>query len=699
MSAGNFANAFEAIADLAELVRPPRRMKPREAAAAYLRNDKGPWSAELAPMMIEPLDLFGTREYTGIIFVGPQRASKTFSLVHAGITWIVTCSPGDTLVVQMSQDAARDFSKMEIDRVIRYSPALAERMSPRASDDNVFDKFFRSGMVLKLGWPAISQLSGKTIKYVLITDYDRPENRDNVSGEGNMWDLGHKRIQTFMSRGKCLAESSPGEPYEDPTWVPLSPHEAPPAKGILELYNRGTRARWYWPCLHCGEYWEAKPGVEVFGVPPIEEVERLVLLEDPMTLAARFAHAVCLHCGALHDMEQRREMNLRGRWVHEGQSIDRAGNVTGARRPTPYASFWLGGAAAPLQRWDSLLYQYFQAVQTLVRTGDEQPLQTTTSSDQGAAYLPRAAGKRRTSEDLVRRLETWEKGTVPPGVRFLTASVDVQAHRFVVQVHGWGRGLESWLVDRFSITASNRPEGDRFAGLDPASYAEDWQTLVPNVIERKYPSAAGIELGPLIVFCDSGGREGVTDKAYDFWRSMRDAGLGERFMLVKGVGNAGAPRVHKSWPDARARKDRKAGRGDVPVWLLNVNVIKDGVAGDLAREVPGPGYVHLPSWADREYFAELTAETRTADGWEKVTSHAANEAFDLHAYNRAACIVLQAEAINWESPPEWADTLEARAELERQRAAAEQQQRTAPQEPTAAKSWVGKRGGWMGRYR
>lgn len=670
-----FARIDDVIHGVAELVRPPRRMRPSEAAAAYLRNEKGAWSPQLAPMMVEPLDLLAGRDYTGIIFVGPQRTGKTFGLIHAGITWIVTCAPGDTLVGHMSQDTARDFSRMEVDRVIRYSPELEARLSLRARDDNTFDKFFRSGMVLKLGWPALSQVSAKTLKYAMWTDYDRPENRDNIGGEGPLWNLLHKRVQTYMSRGKALAESSPGDPYDDPTWVPRSAHEAPPARGILELYNRGTRARWYWPCLHCGGYWEPKPGVAVFGVPSHEEVEKLVVAEDPMTLAARFAKAICPHCGALHEMEQRREMNSRGRWVHEGQTIDANGNVAGDRRPTPYASYWVGGAAAPYQRWDSMLYEYFQAVQTYVRTGDEGPLQTTTSSDQGAAYLPLAAGKRRTPEELVARQESWERGTVPVGVRFLTAAVDVQAHRFVVQVHGWGVALESWLIERFSITASNRPEGDRFAGVDPAAYAEDWNVLIDRVLERRY-RAGELELQPLITLCDSGGREGVTDKAYDFWRTMRAKGWGTRFMLVKGVGNLNAPRVQRTFPDARARKDRKAGRGDVPVWLLNVNVLKDGVAGDLARLVPGPGYVHLPDWVDQDYFNELTAETRAAKGWERENSHAPNEAFDLHAYNRAACIILQAEAIDWTKPPSWAapfDTrvkrVEAREEAKKERAA------------------------------
>jgi phage terminase large subunit GpA-like protein len=447
-ASSGYASARDVTRGVAELVRPPRRIRPSEAAGKYLRNDKGPWTADVAPMMLEPLDLLGGREYTGIVLVGPQRGGKTFGLIHAGMNYAVTCAPGDAMIVQMSQDVARDFSRMEVDRVIRYSPELAEQLSPRARDDNTYDKFFRSGMVLKLAWPSINQLSGKTLKYVLIPDYDRPENRDNVDGEGSVWDLAFKRIQTYMSRGKCLAESSPGEPLLEPRWMPKTPHEAPPVRGILELYNRGTRARWHWPCIHCGAYWEPKPGLSPFVLPELKELEQLVQREDLMSLAARFARVVCPHCGAASDMSHKRDMNVRGKWVHEGETLNADGTRSGQRRSTPFASYWFGGAAASHQRWDSLLYSYFQALLTYVRTGDEQPLQFTTSSDQAAPYIPRAAGKRRTPEELVARIETWERGFIPAGVRFLTAAVDVQAHRFVVQVMGWPRAR---VVDRRAI--------------------------------------------------------------------------------------------------------------------------------------------------------------------------------------------------------------------------------------------------------
>ena len=662
MLSAPFHSARQGTRSTAEVVRPPRRERPSEAASRALMTEKGPWSRELTPYCVEPLDALGGREYTGIVFVGPARTGKTMSLILGGLTYIVTCSPGDTLVVQMSQDSARDFSRTDLDRAIRNSPELASRLSPRARDDNTFDKFFRSGIVLKLGWPAVSQLSSKTLQYVFLTDYDRPENRDNVDGEGPMWDLAAKRVETYMSRGKCLAESSPGDDYLEARWRPATPHEAPPARGILSLYNRGTRARWYWPCKHCGEFSEARPGLESFAIPGFDELVEAVQTADLMTLAEQFGRVVCHKCGGMHEMSDRAAMNAAGVWVHEGQTIGPGGVLEGERRRSSIVSYWLGGVAAAYQRWDSIALKYLQAVLTYARTGDEMPLKATTNTDQGAPYLPRSAAKRRTSDDLLRRLEDWPRGVVPAGVRFLTAAVDVQGSKFVCEVFGWGESLESWLVDRFSLSSSHRPEGDRTAALDPASFEEDWRVLIEAVITRRYQvdGAPGRELAPMLTLCDSGGREGVTSNAYKFWRYCRAVGYGQKFMLVKGVGNMAAPRTALTWPDARGRGDRPGGgKGDVPVWLINANALKDGVSGDLSRDAPGPGYCHIPTWVDPGFFDELASETRTEKGWRREPG-TRNEAWDLHVYNRAAVIVLKAESIDWARPPEWAKEFSAR---------------------------------------
>ncbi|HHE3465312.1 TPA: phage terminase large subunit family protein, partial [Pasteurella multocida] len=119
---------------------------------------------------------------------------------------------------------------------------------------NVHDKYFRAGNLLKIGWPSINVLSSSDYKYVALTDYDRwPE---DVDGEGDGFSLASKRTTTFMSSGMTLVESSPGKDIKDVKYRVGSTHEAPPTTGILSLYNRGDRRRFYWTCPHCKEYFE-----------------------------------------------------------------------------------------------------------------------------------------------------------------------------------------------------------------------------------------------------------------------------------------------------------------------------------------------------------------------------------------------------------------------------------------------------------
>ena len=88
--------------------------------------------------------------------------------------------------------------------------------------------------------------------------------------------------------------------------------------------------------------------------------------------------------------------------------------------------------------------------------------------------------------------------------------------------------------------------------------------------------------------CDSGGKEGVTARAYEVLSRASRRGLHGKFRLVKGTDRIDAPRVVESFPDTRNRSDRNAGSaGDVPV-LLNSTLLKDDVMGKVWRTEDGP---------------------------------------------------------------------------------------------------------------
>ncbi|MFL7227939.1 phage terminase large subunit family protein [Escherichia coli] len=649
----NQETAKAARTDSGYILRAPRRMRVADAVAQYMRVPMGagnsvPWDPLVAPYVIEPMNCLASREYDAVIFVGPARTGKTISLIDGWVIYNVICDPADMLIIQMTEEKAREHSKKRLARTFRVSPEVVSRLSPNKNDNNVYDRTFLAGNYLKIGWPSVNIMSSSDYKCVALTDYDRfPE---DIDGEGDAFSLASKRTTTFMSSGMTLVESSPGRDVKDVKWRRTSPHEAPPTTGILSLYNRGDRRRWYWPCPHCGEYFQ----------PCGDVVAGFRDIADPV-LASEAAYIQCPSCSGRILPEQKRELNGRGVWLRDGESINADGSRYGDPRRSRIASFWMEGPAAAYQTLSQLVYKLFTAEQEYETTGSEETLKTVINTDWGLPYLPRASMEQRKSELLEQRAEPVPSRSVPDGVNFLVATVDVQAgrhRRFVVQVTGYGSRGERWIIDRYNITQSLRGDSDgESQRIDPASYPEDWDVLLTDVFHKSWPLASdpSQQMRLMAMAVDSGGEDGVTDNAYKFWRRCRRDGLGKRIYLFKGDSIRRAKLITRTFPDNTGRTGRRAqAAGDVPLWLLQTDALKDRVNNALWRDSPGPGYVHFPDWLGSWFYDELTYEERSSDGkWSK-PGRGANEAFDLMVYAEALVILHGYEKIRWPDAPEWA---------------------------------------------
>ncbi|HAV6974629.1 TPA: phage terminase large subunit family protein [Escherichia coli] len=649
----NQETAKAARTDSGYILRAPRRMRVADAVAQYMRVPMGagnsvPWDPLVAPYVIEPMNCLASREYDAVIFVGPARTGKTIGLIDGWVIYNVICDPADMLIIQMTEEKAREHSKKRLARTFRVSPEVVSRLSPNKNDNNVYDRTFLAGNYLKIGWPSVNIMSSSDYKCVALTDYDRfPE---DIDGEGDAFSLASKRTTTFMSSGMTLVESSPGRDVKDVKWRRTSPHEAPPTTGILSLYNRGDRRRWYWPCPHCGEYFQ----------PCGDVVAGFRDIADPV-LASEAAYIQCPSCSGRIMPEQKRELNGRGVWLRDGESINADGSRYGDPRRSRIASFWMEGPAAAYQTLSQLVYKLLTAEQEYETTGSEETLKTVINTDWGLPYLPRASMEQRKSELLEQRAEPVPSRSVPDGVNFLVATVDVQAgrhRRFVVQVTGYGSRGERWIIDRYNITQSLRGDSDEESQrIDPASYPEDWDVLLTDVFHKSWPLASdpSQQMRLMAMAVDSGGEDGVTDNAYKFWRRCRRDGLGKRIYLFKGDSIRRAKLITRTFPDNTGRTGRRAqAAGDVPLWLLQTDALKDRVNNALWRDSPGPGYVHFPDWLGSWFYDELTYEERSSDGkWSK-PGRGANEAFDLMVYAEALVILHGYEKIRWPDAPEWA---------------------------------------------
>jgi len=659
---------------LANSIRAPERLTVSEAAAKYryLREatHTGYWDNDIAPYLTEVMDTMGSLDHTAVVFAGPARCGKS-DIFFNYLTYCEICDPGDIMMIHMTQSSARDWSQGDLRKAFRHSKALGTRVAPGKQSMNTHDIRFISGMRLLVKWPTITELSSKTLRRGWANDLDRMPL--DVDKEGPVFDLLRKRTQTAGRNGMTVAESSPGYEVKNHRWMPSTLHEAPPTEGILSVYNRGDKRRWYWRCAQCDDPFEgdfkhlswSKTGPDGEALNNAEQATSAVL--------------VCPSCGFphTHDPDPKAYptpqpgkvgLNLGGKWLADGQRWLDDGSVTGKTNGSMIGSFWLKGVSAAFVSWKDLVLKYLDAMETYDKTGDAGPLKATVNTDQGHPFTPPKLMADRTPDELKVRAagNVWgtpEDPAVPDGVRYLTAMIDVQKGSFQVQVHGHGLHGDRYVIDRFSIRKSERLDGDgeRWP-LRPGAYEEDWHLLIDGVIEKTYPliDGSGRRMKIKATGCDSGGYEGTTVNAYAFWRYLRDEHMGQhhtRFQLLKGDPNLNAPRYKISYPDSD-RKDRRAGaRGEVPILMLNVNQLKDHLDGLLERQEK-PGTIHFSKHLQDWFFSELTVEVKVANkGWEN-PKKLRNEAWDLLVYDLGICLfprMIGEESLKPDAMPAWAE--------------------------------------------
>ena len=679
MSDAHFATAYADACSGFRALKPPNRVTVSQGAAENLvikqtGGSAGAWDATETPYMLAPMDTLASRKHDSVVFVGPARTGKTAGLLLGWMAHNIVNDPGDMLFIQMSKEKAREFSKTDVDRALRNSDNLKAMLTGRVVDSNTHDTMFKHGMWLRLAWPTVGNVSGSTYRYVGITDIDRMENAENVDNEGPLFDLAKKRTTTFMSRGMTLVESSPGKPIVDPNWTAATPHEAPPVGGILNIYNRSDRQRWYWACPDCHERFEAKPGLDLFHLPSTEQLLEEVRTSDLGAMASHFSRVICPHCGSLIQPKWKNTLNAGGVWLPD--------TIDGGAMQSATSGYWLGGVAAAFQSWKSILEQHLYGLRDYALTGSEEKLKTTCNVDQGMPYLSRLLAdsanggltpESRAEPDIPRYI-------VPPETRCVVISVDVQGGtgaRFEVQVHAVGPHMEQWLVDRFQLKASMREGmGADFAPIDPAGYPEDWDVLTEKLLRATWKTPdEDREIRAKLVVVDTGGEgkgnggEGVTHNAYAWYRRIRKLGLSNRVMLYKGGSNPADPTIKETQVGRRGT----SAKGDVPLFICNPNLLSDEVHSGLIRQGPGPNYIHFPAakhpinnpngWLSAAFFDELSAEVRGPNGvWSKVRKR--NESFDLCRMIRAGLLRLALDKVkDWNTVPAWLAPLERNSEI------------------------------------
>lgn len=667
-----FVTAEELLMDALPLMDPPSRISVTEAAERSLRVPvQGNWvgfDRTVTPYTVEPQNMTQSRLFKSVCFVGPSQSGKSQMLLSV-VAHAVTCAPGPVQVIHMTKTDADAWVEEKLDPAILNSQPLRERLGTSREDSTFSRKRFK-GMRLTIGYPVANQLSSRTQRMVLLTDYDHMPQRlgPKDSPEGSPFGMAQLRIRQFMSRGCVLVESTPAFPVNaELAWEasPDAPHMLPPATGgIVNIYNDGTRGRWYWTCPECGDLFE-----------PRFDLLHYDASMEPWEAGAK-AEMQCPHCGGLIAHRHKVGLNRaalagRGGWLHEGRSVDEKGRRSLVRiddpdvRQTPIASYALNGAAAAFAPWYELVERFETARRRFDANQDDIDLAKVFYTDIGLPYRrPGDDTEGDLTADAVRDAAVdIAPMTCPNWARFVVMTIDVQGSWFALAVTAFGHDGRRMLIDRFDLrdapeTSPRARDGEgRARGIDPGRYFEDTAVLRP-AFDREYRvEGEPWALRPCAVVIDFNGPSGWSDNAEKFWRALRRDGLGGLLFLSVGRGGFRIPdRVWHIAPE-RGSKGKKARS----IKLLNMAVdrLKDSVLAALRRGEDGPGAMLVARHIGRERVEELLAERRARDGYEKRPGIVRNETLDLSVQALAVAEFKGLNRINPEAPPVWAELSEA----------------------------------------
>jgi terminase, large subunit len=575
--------------------KPPPRLTLSEWADEkfYLSPESsaepGQWTT--IPFQKGWMDAFTDKSLEYVVVMKSARVGYTKTIV-ALTGYHAEHDPCPIMIVQPTDDDAEQFSKEEIAPMLRDCEAVGKRFTPSASRktaNTILNKTFTGGMLSMTGANSGAGFRRITRRVVIFDEVDGYPM--SAGSDGDPIKLGIKRSETFWNR-KIILGSTPLISFNS---------------RIEPWFKRGDQRYYFVPCPHCGEF----------------QTLKFPNMKWPKGEPAK-AWFMCEKSGCVIEHVSKRWMIERGEW-----------RATAVAESSRLASFhiWTAYSYSPNATWGHIAQEF----EVAKREGSES-LKTFINTTLGECWIEK--GEAPEHERLFERRETYKMGTVPAGAYMLTAGVDVQKDRLVVEVVGWGLRMESWSVDWITIP------GDTAAD-------EPWDDLA-DVLNKNWPHQNGGELRIRMMAVDSGFN---TQGVYKWCRSKGS----KRVMAVKGDARGsqivGTPRkVDVSVNGARA---------GLKLWLVGVDMLKSELYGWLGLKVPKEadaqfpsGFCHFPQYGE-DYFLELTAEQlvshRDKNGrlfreWEVIAGRR-NEVLDCRIYARAAAYIVGADRVTESDVP------------------------------------------------
>lgn len=516
--------------------------------------------------------------------------------------------PCPIMIVEPTLEIAEAFSKDRLSPMIRDTAVLKERFSEagsKTSGDTLLHKKFPGGSVTIAGANSFNSLASRPIR-ILIGD-EAAKWKPNE--KGSPFRQSAARVKAFWN-SKLLYFSTPVDAGQE--------------NEFNEMWEQSDKRIFAVPCPGCHESvviaFDDQPGSVPSATCDLpravlkwEEGEPIKAQDGRRIRRAAAAWFECV-CGCRMDDTARRQAVRSGEWAPTAEFFGTAG-------------FWGWQGMSP---WSVALDI---ANEWLGAQGSVTALQSVKNETLGLPWAE--SGEAPDWKRLFDRADrSYALGTVPRGALILTAGADVQKDRIEVQVIGWGRNRQQWLVDYLILDGdTDRPEV--------------WATLT-SYLRTQYLAESGAEM-PISHFAIDSNY--AATQAYQWARENRFQPV--RISVIRGGPDTQTALVNPGTEAELSVQGRKLKAG-IKVYTVNVGRLKSDLHGRLNLPLPNlergeeypTGFFHFCALPDtEEYVRQLTAEhkvtRRTRGGyskteWEKTRPR--NEALDTWNYANVAGI-------------------------------------------------------------
>jgi phage terminase large subunit GpA-like protein len=572
----------------------------------------GPWKNRRTPYAIEIMDNMGP--------FSPIQETRVMKAAQIGLTatsenviayWMDE-SPAEILYVSATESLLMKWTTKRLEPLIdscgfRHKIyAQTESKASRRTGDKIFSKEYVGGNLDMASSQSASSLRSDSKRILIIDEMDGapPLLR---TGEGNWVKVAMARTNAWGARKKILKFSTPTT-FD--------------ASLINVEYEEGDQRKYMVPCPLCGKYQELK-----FG----NEQTQYGIKADTQAGELKNVFYLCDYCHDATFNHNKTKMLTNGRWEPSSVSASKT-----------LRTYQISSLYSPvgMYSWSELYLEHQNA------QNNPDGMRSFVNLYLGLPY--KESGSRPDIKKVIELRGGYRAGTVPDGVLYLTAGIDVQQGskkdpnnppRLEMEVLGIGAGYRTYsiLYQRF--------EGDVD---DPYSGAwlelNEWAKKGGLRFKRK----DGFEFPVAILFIDSGDGN-LTDIVYRFTEQWQNTYPSKGFSALRKRKNEKAD-VDSAGPLNFKRYRPVNVSGTILLYEISTNFYKNQVYNNLKivrQEIDPqrPGFCDFPVDYGEKYFKMLTAEEKRRDGSFYCPSGRRNESLDCRVMALCAADVYLASIV------------------------------------------------------